>query len=164
MSHPKRTIAVLVGTPALSSIIATTLAMKPAFRVREFETLAGIETYMRIAPVDLLVADFDNAEIPADQLARHLRGLADTPRHLQIVALASQLGPTSKAEAKAAGIDEVIVKPMSPRYLVERVVARTSSLRRAAVAPRGLTHRDWSVFGDNIVPLFRPANPAGPHF
>lgn len=162
MSNPKRTIAVLVSTPALSSIIATTLAMKPALRVREFETLAGIETYMRIAPVDLVVADFDNAELPADRLARHLRGLADTPHHLQIVALASELGPGSKAEAKAAGIDEVIVKPMSPRYLVERVVARTSSLRRTTVVPGVLMRRDWSAFGDNIVPLFRPANPASP--
>ena len=51
-----------------------------------------------------------------------------------------------------AGIDEIIMKPMSPRYLVERVLARLATVRREL--PRGLSRRDWSAFGSNIVPLF----------
>ena len=63
------------------------------------------------------------------------------------------MAPHSKTLAREAGIDEVIVKPMSPRYLLERVIARTSEARRP-VDFSGFRQRDWTVFGDNIVPLF----------
>jgi hypothetical protein len=48
------------------------------------------------------------------------------------------------------------MKPMSPKYLVERVLARLAN--RKATAPdrrASLRKRDWSSFGDNVVPLFR---------
>jgi DNA-binding response OmpR family regulator len=60
-----------------------------------------------------------------------------------------------------AGIDEIIMKPMSPKYLVERVLARLAK-RRADVPSSQRTDRrstlrkrDWSSFGDNVVPLMR---------
>jgi DNA-binding response OmpR family regulator len=80
---------------------------------------------------------------------------------LQIIALASELTPEVKSATRDAGIDEVILKPMSPRYLVERVLARLAQTERAP-ARRGLNKRDWSAFGDNVVPLFRPAPEARP--
>jgi hypothetical protein len=66
------------------------------------------------------------------------------------------LGIETKAASIHAGIDEIIMKPMSPRYLVERVVARLAGPAAPTAVRRGFHKRDWSKFGDNIVPLFRP--------
>jgi DNA-binding response OmpR family regulator len=66
------------------------------------------------------------------------------------------LTPETKAASIHVGIDEIIMKPMSPKYLVERVLARLA--RRTAAAGRARTsirRKDWSSFGDNVVPLFK---------
>ena len=78
-------------------------------------------------------------------------------KRLQIVALASALSIETKAASIHAGIDEIIMKPMSPRYLVERVLARLAAKPKPEIVRRGLNKRDWSAFGDNVVPLFRQA-------
>ncbi len=146
MPGPLKTIAVLVANPALSSILTMTLAGSPSLRVRPFETEAALRTYLRLAPADLVVTDFEGAE--------RLRANEAIPRGTQIIALASELSAQSKAASLAAGIDEVIMKPMSPRYLVERVLARLSWPRLER--RRRTVQRDWSAFGDNVVPLFAP--------
>lgn len=146
MAEPLKTIAVLIANPALSSILTMTLAGSPSLRVRPFETEAALRTYLRLAPADLVVTDFEGAE--------RLRANEAIPRGTQIIALASELSVQSKAASLAAGIDEVIMKPMSPRYLVERVLARLSWPRLER--RRRTVQRDWSAFGDNVVPLFAP--------
>ena len=46
------------------------------------------------------------------------------------------------------------MKPMSPRYLVERVLARLAQPARQERRERSLRKKDWSAFGDNVIPLF----------
>jgi DNA-binding response OmpR family regulator len=158
MVEPLRTVAVLVANPALSSILSTTLAGTPTLRVRPFETEIALLSYLQFAPADLVVADFDSLPARADRLAERLRSDRAIPRRLQIIALASELSIDIKAASIHAGIDEIIMKPMSPRYLVERVLARLAKAR-APERRRGLHKRDWSAFGDNVVPLFRTPQP-----
>jgi DNA-binding response OmpR family regulator len=160
MVEPIRTVAVLVANPALSSILSMTLAGASSLRVRPFDTQIALMTYLRLAPADLVVADFDSVPARADKLAEDLRhDRAIAARQLQIIALASTLTPESKRASIHAGIDEIIMKPMSPKYLVERVLARLKSKAPpVAVKPdRRLPHRrkDLARFGDNVVP-FRP--------
>jgi response regulator RpfG family c-di-GMP phosphodiesterase len=156
MPEPLKTVAVLVANPALSSILTSTLAAAPSLRVRTFDTERALRSYLQIAHVDLVVADFDSLDARADHLARGLKSDDAISPVPQIVALASAISPDIRAASLAAGIDEIIVKPMSPRYLVERVLERLArprpSERRAS-----LRRRDWSAFGNNIVPMVRPA-------
>lgn len=161
MAQPLKTVAVLIANPALSSILSMTLAGAPSLRVRPFETELALRSYLRLAPADLVVTDFDGESSRADEVAEHLRADPTIPRKLQIIALASTLTLERKAASIHAGIDEIIMKPMSPRYLVERVLARLTWARPPAASRRGLARRDWSAFGDNIVPFLRP--PAQPH-
>jgi two-component system phosphate regulon response regulator PhoB len=123
------------------------LAGAPSLRVRPFESLVALTTYMRLAPADIVVLDLDDAEAVATVL-RQDRAIA--ARDLQIIALTSAVTPDGRPNA----IDELIIKPMSPRYLVERVLARLAIARRPERRSRGAYRRDWSAFGDNIVPLF----------
>ena len=162
MAEPIKTVAILVANPALSSILSMTLAGVSSLRVRPFDTQLALTTYLRLAPADLVVADFDSIPSRADKLAEDLRhDRIIGARELQVIALASALTPETKMASIHAGIDEIIMKPMSPRYLVERVLARLAKKRAAPGAiPRSdrrasLRKRDWSSFGDNVVPLVR---------
>ena len=154
MPEPLKTVAVLVANPALSSILSSTLAGAPALRVRAFETEAALRSYLQLVAADLVVADFDSLAARADDLARRLKSDAAISPIPQVVALASAISPDIRAASLEAGIDEIIVKPMSPRYLVERVLARLAKPMRAE-RRASLRRRDWSAFGDNIVPLVR---------
>ena len=154
MVHQPKVVAILVDNPALSSILTMVLAAVPKLRVRPFESPGALATYMRLAPVHLVVADFDSCEVPADRLARELGAdPALAAQDFQVIALASAAPPERKAASIAAGIDEIIIKPMSPKYLLERVLSRLE--RRAAARP--LAPR----FSGNVVPLFdrRPPPP-----
>jgi DNA-binding response OmpR family regulator len=158
MAEPIRTVAILVANPALSSILSMTLAGAWTLRVRPFETQLGLTTYMHLAPADLVVADFDSEPARADHLATDLRAdRAVAFRDFQIIALASALTLETKAASLHAGIDEIIMKPMSPKYLVERVLSRLARTKPSPQSERRPTLRrgDWSVFGDNVVPLAR---------
>ncbi len=161
MAEPLHTVAVLVANPALSSILSMTLAGVPSLRVRPFGSLLELTTYLRLAPIDLIVADFDSVASPADRVADNLRHDDKLPRRdFQMIALASMLSTDAKAKSIHAGIDEIIMKPMSPKYLVERVLARLT--RRPANRGYGGPERRLArsrpvaapVYRDNVVPLF----------
>jgi len=162
MAEPIKTVAVLVANPALSSILSMTLAGVSSLRVRPFDTQLALTTYLRLAPADLVVADFDSIPSRADKLVEDLRHDSIIgARDLQVIALASALTPETKMASIHAGIDEIIMKPMSPKYLVERVLARLAKKKAdasSALRPErraSLRKRDWSSFGDNVVPLMR---------
>jgi PleD family two-component response regulator len=137
-----------------------TLAGAPSLRVRPFETQVALMTYLHLAPADLVVADFDSSVARADHLAEDLRRDKNVhSRDIQVIALASELTPETKAASIHAGIDEVILKPMSPKYLVERVLARLSKRAERRLLERRneratLRRMDWSGRGDNVVSLF----------
>ena len=139
-------------------------------RVRMFEAESALRTYMRLSPVDLLVCDFDNESTPAGNLTHSLR-LDDrlVRREFQVIALAGTITENMKQASIASGIDEVILKPMSPKYLLERVLSRLDCappqikagryqgperrgrLRTSSIAAMAAHARR----GDNVVPLFR---------
>lgn len=163
-----RTIAILVANPALSSILSMVLASVPSFRVRPFESELALVTYMRLAPVDVVVTDFDSTGARADRVTRDLRDdTAISDHHYQVIALASSVSPETKDLCIAAGIDEVIVKPMSPRYLLERVQSR---LARRAVSltgyrptrPATVRRPDYSQYS-NVIPLWTRERPSPQH-
>lgn len=151
-----RTIAVLVPNEALSAVLAMVLAASPRLRVRPFHSDLALTVYMRMAPVDCVVVDFDSQVVRGDLVVRALR--ADPgieSRRFVAIALASAVGPETRARATAGGVAEVIVKPMSPRYLLERVLARLDghepSLR--SYRPR---------LPENVIPLFPRPEPVLP--
>ncbi len=168
MAEPSRTIAVLVANPALSSILSMVLASVPSFRVRPFDSESALVTYMRLAPVDVVVTDFDSANARADRVTRDLRADDAIPyREYQVIALASEVSPETKGLCIASGIDEVIVKPMSPRYLLERVQSRLARVAARATPrpPRrtsALRRPDFSQYG-NVIPLWTRERPLPQH-
>jgi DNA-binding response OmpR family regulator len=161
-----KVIAVLTASPALSSILSAVLTTVPGLKVRSFESEVALIGYMRFEPVDLVVCDFDCERTPADALVRELRGDRQlVRRNFQAIALASTIRQDMRAIAAEIGIDEIIVKPMSPKYLLERVQGRLKDPSRRpqprlrlvqSKAPREIVYRD------NVVPLFPNGRPTQP--
>jgi two-component system phosphate regulon response regulator PhoB len=89
-------------------------------------------------------------------------------RDFQIIALASNVTENTKQASIASGIDEVIIKPMSPKYLLERVQSRLKRVaaqvaggryqgpeRRGRLPAGSVTTGVFVRASDNVVPLFR---------
>ena len=108
--------------------------------------------------------------------ARAVDGVDLAVRPGEIIALAGAINPDTKAASIASGIDEVIVKPMSPKYLLERVLSRVGQAapqlspgayygpeRRSRLPPARPAgpHVNYAGRGDNVIPLFpNPPPPA----
>jgi two-component system, OmpR family, phosphate regulon response regulator PhoB len=135
LNSPAPTIAVLSTSPALASILGATLRRGRDWRVREFRDTRSLSAYMRIAPVAILVTDYRLENATAADVAHDLRSDALViSRHVQIIALSKTVDTSMRQRCVQAGIDEVIMKPMSPLYLEERVTARLKSVPRDHIA------------------------------
>lgn len=125
---PVPTIAVLSSSPALASVLGATLRRGHRWRVREFRDSRALRDYMRIAPLALLVTDYQLERTNAAEVALAIRGDGElAARDIQIIAMSRTVDPDMRQRCVQAGIDEVIVKPMSPLYLEERIAARLES-------------------------------------
>lgn len=94
-------------------------------KVRQFESDIDLIAYMRIAPVDMLVCDFDREGRPAYEMVESIRLNGDLiSQDVPVIALTRTITPPMRHQAISAGIDEVIIKPMSPRHLLQRIQAR----------------------------------------
>ncbi|WP_224701691.1 response regulator [Devosia aquimaris] len=125
MSETAKVIAIIAANPALSSLLAMVVAGDSRLKVRVFDTEIELLAYMRIAPVDMLVCDFDREGQPAHEMVEGIRlnaGLIS--QDVPVIALTRQITAPMRHQAISAGIDEVIIKPMSPRHLLQRIQAR----------------------------------------
>jgi two-component system, NtrC family, sensor kinase len=86
---------------------------------------------------DLIVMDIAMPGVDGLALCRLLRAQAAT-RQLPIVVFSASDDENQKVEAFAAGVDDYIVKPSSPRELLSRVGARLGSAQR-----------EWALLGSN---------------
>ena len=167
-TRPK-TVAILAANPALNSVLAMVMAGDSRLRVRSFESEAELFAYMGIAPLDLLVVDFDREGRPAYEMVEAIR--LDTrfvSRDLPVIALTRGITPPMSHQSISAGIDEVLVKPRSPRHHLQRVQARLinrSVIGLLGSGYRGPERRDRVPMQkpqpqptrrntDNVVPLF----------
>lgn len=123
-------------------------AARPRLRVRSFESPAALAAYMRIAPVDVIVADLDSPDLPTAALLQFL-GPSAPPAGGRpcVIALSRPLAPG--AGNLPEGIAEIIVKPVAPARLVKRVLARLDrlALRIGRLPPPRPP-------AGNVVPLF----------
>jgi two-component system phosphate regulon response regulator PhoB len=166
MGETIKIVAVLAANPALSSILTMVLSADSRLHVHEFESLSALSSHMGRMPVDLVVCDFDSETAPADLVAMALRSDENlVQRDFHIIALTRTISTETRPASLRAGIDEVIVKPMSPRYLHERILSRLRQLSLAATTysgperrnpsrPRGLAFHPLRRHGDNVVNLF----------
>ncbi|NGP18649.1 response regulator [Devosia aurantiaca] len=140
MTAAGKTIAILAANPALNAVLTMVLAGDSRLRVRPFDSEAELFAYMRIVPLDMLVVDFDRDGRPAYELVEAIRlDPSMVSRELPVIALTRAITPPMRQQTISASIDEVVVKPMSPRHLLQRIQARL--LKRPIVGVPGSGYR-----------------------
>ncbi len=169
MTASGKTIAILASNRALGALLTMVLAGDSRLRVRPFDSEAELFAYMRIAALDMLVVDFDREGRPAFEIVEAIRLDPEfVSRDLPVIALTRSITPPMRHQAISAGIDEVLVKPMSPRHLLQRVQARLinrSVVGALAGGYRGPERRNRVPMPpppqrparrstDNVIPLF----------
>ncbi|WEK02824.1 MAG: response regulator [Candidatus Devosia phytovorans] len=125
MSAPSKVVAIIAANPALSSLLAMVVAGDTRLKVRQFDSEIELIAYMRIAPVDILVCDFDRDGRPAYEMVEGIRLNGELiSQDVPVIALTRTITPPMRHQAISAGIDEVVLKPMSPRHLLQRIQVR----------------------------------------
>ena len=168
MTEPAKVVAIIAANPALSSLLAMVVAGDSRLKVRVFDTELDLIAYMRLAPVDMLVCDFDREGRPAYEMVEGIRlNGALVSQDVPVIALTRAITPPMRHQAISAGIDEVIIKPMSPRHLLQRIQTRLRSRsvvgvlggyrgpdRRNRIAVQTPQPMPARRVTDNVVPLF----------
>lgn len=178
MAPTAPTIAIVSESAAFGSILCSLLRRERGWRVRGFATARALHDYMRIAPVAIVVCDYELEGALLPTFAARLRQDGDlVSRDAQILALSRIVEPDMRKACVASGIDEVIVKPMSPAYLAERIRARleggTVTHIRTSGRYRGPERRGRLLDADprdfpherrqaNIIAFPLPPSPPGP--
>ena len=133
-------ILVVEDEPAIQELIAVNLA-RNGHRVRR--AASGGDAFAAIAEAlpDVILLDWMLPDTAGPAIAQRLRGEART-REVPIIMLTARAGEDDKVAGLAAGADDYITKPFSPRELEARIQAvlrrRAPQLTRDAVAIEGL--------------------------
>jgi DNA-binding response OmpR family regulator len=167
-------IAFLAENPALSALLGKGLE-DAGSRAAIFSDPDSFVTYLRIAPVDLVVLDGDSRGFAVADFAWSLKTHPKlASQHFLIVAL-TRAEPAFRSELRAGGVDLVLGKPIGATQLLlaaEQIDRRINlppraprqanasiAARRAFAAPQPL--HVAPPHSDNVIPLF--ANGRRPH-
>ena len=168
MSEPAKVVAIIAANQALTALLGMVVAGDSRLKVRQFDSELSLIAYMRLAPIDMLVCDFDREGRPAYEMVESIRLNGSlVSQDVPVIALTRTITPPMRHQAISAGIDEVVIKPMSPRHLLQRIQARlrTRSVvgvlggyrgpdrrnRLTSPVPKPVPQRRET---DNVIPLF----------
>lgn len=150
LTAKKSSIAVVTNGVALGSIIEMILARDAEVRVVRFGSYEQLADHMRIAPADLIICDYEQEGWTAAEMLVNLRRHAPG-RVFRSIVLTGYVSHEVRQSCRFAQVDEVVIKPMSPLFLLERVEAHLAVLAGMEFEMPEIAS---DVAADNVVPLF----------
>lgn len=159
MTSRPLTIALLAANPALAGILARALESDGGHKVATFTGVDALATYLRISPVDLVVLDADLPGAPAIDISRGLRAHMKLASDDFAIVVLTQTPASFHRPLLAAGIDEVLQKPVTPAKLLAVVEDLCEPEREMAVSngpmvPVFSSHHAAPTRVGNVIPLF----------
>ena len=149
MTPPNCSVAMLAANPSFASILCGALEDHRGYRVPSFGTVAALMTYMRIAPVDVLVLDAEIEGVSAGEVVQSLRALPKLANpYFHVIMLTRAAAPFHRS-LLADGADAVLQKSIAPAQLL----ACIDTLLAADRGP-GISQRTKSVVGALRARLF----------
>lgn len=113
-----RTVAILAANPAFSSIFGGFLTESGGYKVPCFERGAALQTFLRIAPVQVVVIDEGGESIETIRAVRaHPRLAYPDPA----IVVMTRARPVLQDHFRAAGADVVLEKPVGHARLADEV-------------------------------------------
>jgi two-component system phosphate regulon response regulator PhoB len=133
-------ILVVEDEPAIQELISVSLA-RSGHTVRRAATAKDAYEAIVEALPDLILLDWMLPDAAGPSLARRLRAESRT-REVPIIMLTARAGDDDKVAGLAAGADDYVTKPFSPRELEARIQAvlrrRAPQITKEAVEIEGL--------------------------
>lgn len=124
MSGPLGTLHVLLvdDNPNMRSIVSAMLRSAGVGRISEADTGPEALAIMARTPVDIVVADFRMEPMDGVALTRHLRHHTDSPDpYVPVVMMTGHSEPSRVAEARDAGVNAFVTKPITSQLLLKRI-------------------------------------------
>ena len=119
----QRTILIVDDEPAVRAMVHTSLRLKDHFRVLEVGNAADALTRAAAEHPDLVLLDVALPDHDGFWVCRQLKGNPETAQ-IQVIMLTAMGLPSDRDQAIQAGADGYIVKPFSPRALLEELDQR----------------------------------------
>ncbi|MCB9993403.1 MAG: response regulator [Hyphomicrobiaceae bacterium] len=152
-------VLILTQSEALGSILAATLRADGTLATRQALGLDDAIRVMRALPIRFVICDRVFGGQPMEKLLPILRDAAEFGR-FEAILLTHDVDAGLQDACRQSGVDEVIIKPMSPRFIAERLSARIGrhdTLPDSAVSFGVLAGRH------NVVPFLRRAEGRAGH-
>ncbi len=172
MSIKIKTIAILSPNQAFASILRVILANNKGLRVRLFSDEVALSQYINIAPIDLLIIDNEKIDYQTISTISFLQNNYGHANNFHIIVLGNKIERGISAFCNRVNISQIIIKPASPSFLEERILAILDGAIRARKPNirqnigRNDKAIDPTLLGDNIIALFgkeRAPNPNLPN-
>ena len=129
LQRPRARILIVEDIPA-NHLVAATLLRREGFRVDVAESgPAGIALVQRM-PYDLVFMDLIMPDMDGLEATRRIRALPDIAARLPIVALTATTSTEDRTRCIAAGMDDMLGKPIRPAALFELVQSYLGSPNR----------------------------------
>lgn len=115
-------LVVLAGSSAMEvDMLAQVFS---GFGVRDLRRAESVDELARVVAggVDLLVADAVMDAAGVMEVVRNLRRAPDDSRYAPVVLTTTNASPAMLTQARDSGVNYVVVKPLAPRVLFERLV------------------------------------------
>lgn len=158
-------VALLAANAAFADIVCRTLEERDDYRVPCFSTVDALTTFMRLAPVDVVVFDTDLPGASAVDIVQGLRSHPKLANPLFKTIVLTRAAKPFQQPILAAGVDVVLQKPVPPRHLLaaidslyadERLVAGSGQAHHSTrqVVRTLQAHSLPSERVGNVIPLF----------
>lgn len=136
MSLSPFSFLVVDDSPSMRAIIATVLRAYGGRRIVECDNGPAALDELGANPVDFLIVDFAMPGMDGVEVARRLRRTREAASSMSpIILMTAHTDRRRIEEARDAGINEILMKPVSPKALVERIGFIIERPRRYIRAP-----------------------------
>lgn len=134
-SYGQIDVALIDANAMAMSGLRGTLAKMGALHIHAFTSTAGVAEALALQAPDLVIVDVDHGEGEGFRLVRRLRMDPDFPNPFVSV-IATTWQPTEALLQKVTncGADALLVKPASPKQVMDRIAALVESRRKFVVS------------------------------
>ena len=134
LRHRPHTRILIVEDIAANHLVAATILRREGFRVDVAESGAAAIAMVQCMPYDLVLMDLIMPGIDGLEAARRIRALPGPVAHVPIVALTATTSAEDRAHCLAAGMDDMLGKPIRPAAMFELLNSYIGNPQREALA------------------------------
>ncbi len=122
-------VLVVEDSEVMRRLVRATLSVIGNFEVSEARDGAAALADINRRPPDLVISDLSMRPMDGITFTRRVRAGRDSP-DVPIIIITGHTDPETLTNARAAGVTEVVAKPLTPKALLDRVALVMAAAER----------------------------------